>query len=233
MGGTGRAGRRVSDERVHRFSAVGGERGDVDQRRHLRMVACLGDDRAAVGVPDEHHLVGLLVERAPGDGYVVGERGRRVLHDGDCVTGLPQDLVDGLPAGAVDEPTMDENDVGHGVLLFASGRTGASTNRMATNDDRQRRRVHPSTPTPIILVMSSTYGQTGRAVPGDESPAALPASVGREDAVEGVERRCEVERTAHRRVKSVRWSWRPSPLRPNMRCSILVKRDGSALKARK
>ena len=34
-------------------------------------------------------------------------------------------------------------------------------------------------------------------------------------------------------VKSVRWSWRPSPLDPNMRCSILVKRDGSALKARK
>ena len=76
------------------------------------MVACLGDDSATVRMPDEHRLVGLLVERAFGDGHIVGERDRRVLHDGHGVAGLPQDLVDGLPAGAVDETAMDEDDAG-------------------------------------------------------------------------------------------------------------------------
>ena len=113
MGGTGAPGRRIGDQGVHRFAAVGGERGDVHQRRHLRMGAGLGDDGAAVRMPDQHRLVGLPVERAPGDGRVVGERERRVLHDGHGVAGLPQDLVDGLPAGAVDETAMDEDDAGH------------------------------------------------------------------------------------------------------------------------
>jgi hypothetical protein len=45
-------------------------------------------------MPYEHRLTGLLVERALRDGYIVGERGRRVLNDRDCVAGLPQDLVD-------------------------------------------------------------------------------------------------------------------------------------------
>jgi hypothetical protein len=45
-------------------------------------------------MPYEHRLTGLLVERALRDGYIVSERGRRVLHDRDCVAGLPQDLVD-------------------------------------------------------------------------------------------------------------------------------------------
>jgi hypothetical protein len=54
--------------------------------------------------PDELCLVGLLVERALRDGDIVGERGRRVLHDGDGVAGFPRDLVYALPAGAVDEP---------------------------------------------------------------------------------------------------------------------------------
>ena len=86
-GSAGRVRRgRVGDECVHGFPAVGGERCDVDQRRHLLMGACFGDDCAAVGMSDEHHLVGLLVERSSGDGHVVGERGRRVLYDGHGVT---------------------------------------------------------------------------------------------------------------------------------------------------
>ena len=31
------------------------------------------------------------------------------------MAGLSQDSIDGLPAGAVDESTVDENDVGHGA----------------------------------------------------------------------------------------------------------------------
>ena len=80
------------------------------------MVACLGgDDYAAVRMPYEHRLTGSLVERPLRDGYIVDERGRRVLHDRDCVAGLPQDLVDALPAGAVDQHAMDEDNAGHAI----------------------------------------------------------------------------------------------------------------------
>src|SRR3954452_4463803 len=80
------------------------------------MVACFGDDCATVGMPDEHGLVGLLVERAVRHRYVVGERGRRVLHDGDRVAVSPQDAVDARPTGAVDEAAMDENDIRHEIV---------------------------------------------------------------------------------------------------------------------
>ena len=51
---------------------------------------------------------------------------RRVLHDGHCVAGLPQDLVDGLPAGAVDETAMDEDDAGHGASSQIGCRIGSA-----------------------------------------------------------------------------------------------------------
>ena len=49
-----RAGRRVSDERIHRLARVRRECCDVHQCRHVRVRARLGDDRSAVGVADEN-----------------------------------------------------------------------------------------------------------------------------------------------------------------------------------
>jgi hypothetical protein len=43
----------------------------------------------------------LLVNRALGDGDIIGKRGGRVLYDADVVAVLFQDVVDTLPAGAM------------------------------------------------------------------------------------------------------------------------------------
>jgi hypothetical protein len=51
----GPLGRETGDERVDRLVLVRGERTDVDQGRHLRVGACLADNRAAVGVANQHH----------------------------------------------------------------------------------------------------------------------------------------------------------------------------------
>ena len=58
-----------------------------------------------------------------GHGNVVGERERRILDDADVVAVLRQVLVDALPAGAVHETAVDEDDSGsiglaHGELLL-------------------------------------------------------------------------------------------------------------------
>jgi hypothetical protein len=105
----GRTRGRVGDQRVDGLAGVGREGGDVDERLDVGVVAGLGDDGPAVGVADEDGVL-VLIEHPAGDGDVVGERDRRVLYDGDLVTGLAQDAIDGLPAGAVDEAAVDEND---------------------------------------------------------------------------------------------------------------------------
>ena len=64
---------------VHRLALVGREGGDVDERRHLGMVAGLGDDSPAIGVADEDDRFVLRVDDAFGRGDVVGERDRRIL----------------------------------------------------------------------------------------------------------------------------------------------------------
>ena len=71
---------------------------------------------------DEENRAVLRGDRAPGEGDVVGERGRRVLDDGDGVALAGQDAVNALPAGAVDEAAVNEDDVlnasrGHVFLL--------------------------------------------------------------------------------------------------------------------
>ena len=53
-----------------------------------------------------------LRDDEPGRGDVVGKRYRRVLHDAHVVAVLLQELVDALPAGAVDKTAMDEHDGG-------------------------------------------------------------------------------------------------------------------------
>ena len=47
---------------------------------------------------------------ALGDGNVVGVRERRILDDSDAVAVLLQLVVDALPAGAVYETAVHEND---------------------------------------------------------------------------------------------------------------------------
>ena len=52
----------------------------------------------------------LRVDDVLGRGGVAFERQRRVLDDADAVAVLLQQAVDVLPAGAVDETSVDEND---------------------------------------------------------------------------------------------------------------------------
>src|SRR5581483_10513784 len=61
-----------------------------------------------------------------GRGDVVGERRGRVLHDADAVALRAEQAVYALPAGAVDETTVDEDNVldrGHGVHFLSGPET--------------------------------------------------------------------------------------------------------------
>ena len=57
------------------------------------------------------HRLALRVDDTLGRIDVAFERKRRVLDDGDVVAVLPQEAVDTLPAGAVDETPVNENNV--------------------------------------------------------------------------------------------------------------------------
>jgi hypothetical protein len=100
---------RIGNEGVHRLVLVRCEGRDVDERRHLGIVASLGDDRSAIGMADENDRFALRVDDALGRGGVAFERKRRILDDGDGVAALPQEAIDALPAGAVDETAVNEN----------------------------------------------------------------------------------------------------------------------------
>ena len=69
---------------------------------------------------DQHDWPGLRGDDALGERHVVGERGRRVLDDGDVVAVLLQDVVDALPAGAVDEAAVDKDDGGCNAFMVIS-----------------------------------------------------------------------------------------------------------------
>src|SRR5205823_1407258 len=73
MGGTGAPGGGSAMSVLTDSPFVGGERGDVHQRRDLRVVAGLGDDRAAVGVADQYHRPVLGVDDLPGGFNVAGQ----------------------------------------------------------------------------------------------------------------------------------------------------------------
>src|SRR5205823_2977949 len=80
------------------------------ERRDLGVGAGLGDDGSAVGVADEDHGFVLGVDDLRRRGDVALERHRRVLDHADVVAVLPQEVVDLLPAGTVDEPAVDQDD---------------------------------------------------------------------------------------------------------------------------
>ena len=126
------AGRDEGDEIFLRLARVRHPARDVDERRHVGMVASLGDHRSAVGVADEDDRIALLADDHLGGGDVVLERDGRVLHDPDLVAVLPQEVVDAPPAGSVRPSAVHEDDGGLGsivgfVLMASSFRTRFSS----------------------------------------------------------------------------------------------------------
>src|SRR5436305_3127190 len=73
------------------------------------MIPGPGYRRPAVGVADEDDRPVLGIDDALGRFHVTIERKRRILHDADVETVLLQDVVDALPAGAVDETPVNED----------------------------------------------------------------------------------------------------------------------------
>ncbi len=59
------------------FAAVGGEGGDIDQPDHIRLVAGLGDHRAAIGVSDQQDRPLLLRDHLARPLGIVRQRGQR------------------------------------------------------------------------------------------------------------------------------------------------------------
>ena len=82
---------------------------DVYERRHVGMVASFGHHRSAIGVANENDRLALCVDGALDHGDVVFERKSRILDDADAVAVLAQQAVDTLPAGAVDETPVNQN----------------------------------------------------------------------------------------------------------------------------
>src|SRR5713101_5153467 len=80
------------------------------------MVSGFSDYRSPVGMADENCRSVLRCKNSLGNRYVVPQRYRRILDDADAVAVSLQDLVDALPASAVHEATVDENDVLHGSI---------------------------------------------------------------------------------------------------------------------
>ena len=107
-------------------------RRDIDQGRDMRVIAGLGDDRAAIAVGHQDGRTVLLVEDALGGGDVVGEAGQRLLHHGHVEAIPGQDVVDRLPAGGVDPGAVHQHDV--------LDRRGGGGRRDRGSDGGQQRR---------------------------------------------------------------------------------------------
>jgi len=81
----------------------------------------LGDDGAAVGVPDQNDGSVDRVEHLAGGGVVVGERLRGVLHDPNLEAVGAEHVVDTAPTGSVDESAVDQDDGRTHADSFARG----------------------------------------------------------------------------------------------------------------
>jgi len=86
---------------------------DVDEARDVRVEARFGNDRSAVTMTDEDAGPILLLQDAFGRGHIFIQAGQRVLDHRHLVTVPNEDIVNGPPAGAVDEGAMHENDALH------------------------------------------------------------------------------------------------------------------------
>ena len=81
--GAHRPGREFSGERDKILARIRAARGDIDQRRYLRIGSGLADHRAAPGMRDQHGRAVLQRQRAAGRGDGIGKRRQRILHGGD------------------------------------------------------------------------------------------------------------------------------------------------------
>jgi len=88
---------RVFHECGHRLTFIRGERRDVDETSHLRIVSGFSDHRSTVGVANENRRAVLCCQSSLGVRHVVFQRHRRILDDGDTVTVSRQGLVDAPP----------------------------------------------------------------------------------------------------------------------------------------
>src|SRR5690606_36593435 len=55
---------------------------------------------------------------------IVGQRGQRVLHDGDAVAAAAEYVVHAAPAGAVGEGAVHQHDVADGAVFTGGGGRG-------------------------------------------------------------------------------------------------------------
>src|SRR5215204_2462050 len=101
-------GREGSDERFHRLALVRHESRDINERRHFGSITRLGDHRSAIGMANENDRFALRAGDHLGRGDIAFKGKRRILDDSDTVVVL-QKVVNALPAGAVHETAVDEN----------------------------------------------------------------------------------------------------------------------------
>jgi len=83
------------------LSYVGRESGDVDERRHLGIVAGFRDDHATPGMADENGFAVLLRECLFGRIDVSSKGGERIFDKRDVVALLRENSGNGLPARLV------------------------------------------------------------------------------------------------------------------------------------
>jgi hypothetical protein len=84
----------------------------------MRVRSGLRDDGATVAVCDQDARAWLQVEEPLCRGDIVLQRGQWLLNDTDLIAVPHEDLVDGLPTGAINPGTVNEHDIlyrrGHG-----------------------------------------------------------------------------------------------------------------------
>jgi hypothetical protein len=71
--------------------------------------AGFADDRAAVGVADEYDRAVLRVDDQARGGGIARQRQGGVLYHGDVVAVLGEQVVEGPPAGPIDESAVDQH----------------------------------------------------------------------------------------------------------------------------
>jgi hypothetical protein len=101
----------IGNESVDRLAFVGGEGGDVDEARDVRMIAGLSDRSPAIRMTDENDRAGLQVDNQPGRSDVAGKRKRGDLNNADVEAVLLENVVDARLAGAIHESTVNQYDI--------------------------------------------------------------------------------------------------------------------------
>ena len=100
--------------------------------------AGLGDDGAAVGMPDQNHRP-VLESDSPLDGCdIIGERRQRILDRDDVEAGLLQDWDDLGPTRSIRPRAVDEDHVSHRGLrrVGRGGQCSENERRQETTGDR-------------------------------------------------------------------------------------------------